>query len=111
MTLLHLALARDWDAACRRGSYGMSTLGRTIEQEGFLHACEDAQQLAGVAERFYGDVVEPLVVLHIDEGALAGHGLTVRREPPADGVPELFPHVYGGDLPVDVVREAHPFAG
>lgn len=108
--ILHLALADDWERARRTGRYPMSTLGVTIADEGFLHACDDDAQVAGVAERFYAEVTEPLVLLHIDEAALAPHGLEVRREPPADGVPELFPHVYGGDLPVAVVARVVPFA-
>jgi uncharacterized protein (DUF952 family) len=33
---------------------------------------------------------------------LGAHGLSVRRERPVPGA-DLFPHVYGGDLPVGVV--------
>lgn len=107
--IYHLALERDWQQAQTRGSYPVSTLGVRIADEGFLHACEDDAQVAGVAERFYAEVTEPLVLLHLDEGRLAGLGRTVRREPPADGVPELFPHVYGGDLPVAAVAAVTPF--
>ena len=101
-TILHLALEREWVAAQREGVYRTSTLGVSIADEGYLHACEDQAQLEGVVARYYGDVTEPLVVLSIDVDRLAVHGLSVRRERPAPGA-DLFPHVYGGDLPVDVV--------
>lgn len=106
-TILHLALASEWETALLDGVYRTSTLGVSIAQEGYLHACEDTAQLEGVVQRYYGDVTEPLLVLTIDEGALAGHGLEVRRERPAPGA-DVFPHVYGGDLPPEVVVEASP---
>lgn len=109
MTLLHLATASDWDP--QSPTYRMSTRGVTISQVGFLHASRDRAQLDGVVGRFYGDVIEPLLVLELDEDALAQHGLEVRYEPavPSDPDSELFPHVYGGDLPTEVVTAAHPY--
>ncbi|GAA2906913.1 DUF952 domain-containing protein [Streptosporangium fragile] len=103
MTILHLALTADWDDARRAGEYRMSTIGRTLEEEGFIHACADHDQLRGVVERFYRDVGEPLTLLEIDPS-----GLDVRFEVPADA-PEAFPHVYG-PLPVSAVVSAVPFA-
>ncbi|MFD0884285.1 DUF952 domain-containing protein [Streptosporangium algeriense] len=102
MTILHLALAADWDAAQPEGEYRVSTLGRTLEQEGFIHACADHTQLAGVADRFYRDVTAPLLVLTIDPA-----GLDVRLETPADSA-ETFPHIYG-PLPVTAVVSATPY--
>jgi uncharacterized protein (DUF952 family) len=49
-----------------------------------------------------------MVVLAVDTDRLVAHGLSVVRERPAPGA-DLFPHVYGGDLPVDVVVEVSPF--
>ncbi|WP_433955285.1 DUF952 domain-containing protein [Janibacter indicus] len=103
MTLQHIALESDWQAAQERGTYPVSTLGRTIEQEGFMHCSGSPEQLQGVLGRFYRDVSEPLLVLTIDEVSLDGHGLDVRYEPAVLGGDELFPHVYGGDLPVGCV--------
>ncbi|WEV77175.1 DUF952 domain-containing protein [Janibacter cremeus] len=102
MTLQHIALESDWQAAQAEGSYPISTRGQRIADVGFMH-CSTPEQTAGVRERFYSDVTEPLLLLTLDESALAAHGLEVRREPPAPGVAELFPHVYGGDLPVACV--------
>lgn len=107
-SILHLALEREWAQAQREGRYRTSTLGVSIAEEGYLHACEDRAQLEGVVARYYGDVTEPLVVLTIEESRLADRGLTVVRERPAPGA-DLFPHVYGGDLPTDVVMSAEPY--
>ncbi|MEV6987128.1 DUF952 domain-containing protein [Sphaerisporangium sp. NPDC051017] len=105
MTILHLALADDWTAAVGAGEYRVSTLGRTLAQEGFIHACADLEQLRGVAGRYYGGVSEPLVVLAIDEERV---GCPVVREVP-DGAEEAFPHIYG-PLPVSAVVEVTPFS-
>ncbi|WP_326640100.1 DUF952 domain-containing protein [Streptosporangium sp. NBC_01755] len=103
MTILHLALASDWDAARRTGEYRVSTIGRTLDEEGFIHACASHEQLRGVVERFYSDVTAPLVLLSVDP-----RGLDVRMEVPADSS-EAFPHIYG-PLPVTAVTSVLPFA-
>jgi uncharacterized protein (DUF952 family) len=112
--ILHLALNTDWQAARATGQYRISTLGRTLQQEGFIHACADRAQLDGVADRFYRDVTEPLTLLTIDPA-----GLDVRMETPA-GLPagpatapgpasaEIFPHVYQ-PIPISAVVSATPF--
>ncbi|WP_248963037.1 DUF952 domain-containing protein [Sphaerisporangium perillae] len=105
MTILHLALTDDWDAAVRAGEYRVSTLGRTLADEGFIHACADMAQLRGVAERYYADVTEPLVVLAVDEDLL---GCPVLLEVPP-GAREAFPHIYG-PLPVSAVVSVTPFS-
>ncbi|OUC75496.1 DUF952 domain-containing protein, partial [Streptosporangium minutum] len=102
MTILHLALATDWQAAQPAGEYRVSTLGRTLEQEGFIHACADHAQLRGVIQRFYHDVDQPLVLLTIDPA-----GLDVRMETPADSS-EAFPHIYQ-PLPLRAVLSAVAF--
>jgi hypothetical protein len=55
-------------------------------------------------------VTEPLVLLTLDEPALAAAGLRVVREPgdPSDSDSERFPHVYGGPLPVAAVSRVEP---
>ena len=62
--LLHIALPDDWAAAREPGEYRISTRGRTLDEEGFVH-CSYPGQLEGVANRFYADVVE-LVILHLE---------------------------------------------
>jgi glutathione S-transferase len=95
--IYHMAMPDDWAAAAAAGVYAMSTRGRSIAQEGFMH-CSLATQMRGVAERFYADVDE-LTVLRLDLDRLRAD---IRFEPPADGIAELFPHLYR-DLPVDAV--------
>lgn len=102
-TIFHLALAAEWAAAQETGSYTTSTLGRTLAEEGFIHASR-ADQWTGVRDRFYAGVTEPLVLLHIDTDLL---DVPVIDEPPAPGVSETFPHIYGR-LPVSAVVKAIP---
>ncbi|WP_067486701.1 DUF952 domain-containing protein [Actinomadura hibisca] len=99
-TLLHIAERRHWESARDTGvSYAMSTLGRTLDEEGFIHCSSDLGQVTGVLSRFYRDVeLDDLVLLTVDVAKLDA---PVRHEP-ADG--QLFPHVYG-PIPVSAVIE------
>ena len=99
--LWHLALAREWDEAARGGGYRTSTRGRSLEDEGFTH-CAHARQVDGVAQRFYADVTEPLVLLELDPTLLTS---PVVEEAPG-GIGEAFPHVYG-PLDLQAVVAAH----
>lgn len=104
-TIFHIALDSEWAAAQRSGSYTTSTLGRTLAEEGFIHASR-ADQWTAVRDRFYAGVSEPLVLLHIDTDLL---DVPVVEEAPAPGVTETFPHIYGR-LPVTAVVKAIPLA-
>jgi uncharacterized protein (DUF952 family) len=95
--VFHLALASDWAAAVEAGDYRVSTVGVTLEQEGFLHA-SFAHQWEGVRARYYTGVTEPLVLLDIDPDLL---DVPLVVETP-DGADEAFPHIYG-PLPVGAV--------
>ncbi len=99
--LFHLALADDWAAAQRTGSYGISTRGLTLEQVGFIHASR-AEQVAGTYQRFYADA-GAVVLLTINPQRLQ-HPL---RADPAPGG-ELFPHLYG-PLPITAVTAVDPY--
>lgn len=103
MLVYHVATAADWAAARREGRYTTSTRGRTLEQEGFVHASR-ADQWRGVHARFYADVTEPLVLLEIDTALL---GCPVVEEPGEPGGHETFPHLYG-PVPVTAVVRAVP---
>lgn len=103
--VFHLALRADWDAALRTGEYRVSTRGRTLEHEGFIHASY-RHQVQRVRDTFYADVQDGLVLLEIDLGAV---GAPVVAEVPADAR-EAFPHLYG-PLPVAAVVEVHPVSG
>lgn len=93
MRIFHIATRTDWDAAASSGRYTTSTRGRTLAEEGFIHASR-GDQWQGVRERYYADVTEPLVLLVIDPELLTSPVLD--EEVP--GSTETFPHVYG---PID----------
>ena len=97
--IFHVATAADWEAAQASGSYTTSTRGRTLAEEGFLHASR-ADQWQGVLERYYADVGEPLVLLVVDADRL---GVPVLEEA-VPGSDDTFPHVYGALDPAAVVR-------
>ena len=96
--IYHLAEPAYWADAVRAGSYAQSTRGRTLAQEGFLHA-STAQQWPQVRRRFYADLPTDLVLLTIDSGRL---GVPLRFEVGDPATGELFPHLYG-PLDVDAV--------
>jgi uncharacterized protein (DUF952 family) len=102
--ILHIASAADWDDALVAGAYRVSTLGVTIEEEGFIHA-STAEQVQATASRFYADVPGPLVVLVLDSARLEAGGVPVLLEDAGTG--ELFPHLYA-ELPVALVDEVRP---
>ena len=103
--LFHLALRRDWEEAKEAGEYRVSTRGRTLAEEGFLHASY-AHQWQGVRDAYYADVTEPLVLLEVDPALL---DVPVVEEVPAGG-DEAFPHVYG-PLPVAAVVTVRELSG
>jgi len=96
--IFHLALSDDWAAAQESGVYAMSTRGITVAEERFVH-CSLAEQVLGVASRFYADVDE-VVVLHLDRARLEPD---LVFEAPAPGIDELFPHVYR-PIPLDAIN-------
>jgi glutathione S-transferase len=105
--IYHLALAEEWQAAQRHGSYRRSTRGLSLEQVGFIHASR-VDQLAATYRRFYGDA-GPVMLLTIDPQRLTA---PLRYEPAPQGSEkgsELFPHLYG-PLPLEAVLNAEPFA-
>lgn len=103
MRIFHIATVSDWEAARRSGSYTTSTYGVTLAQEGFIHASR-GDQWQGVRERFYAGVTEPLVLLVVDTDKLSS---PVVEEPPAPGMTETYPHVYG---PLDVTAVVQTIA-
>ena len=96
MRIYHIAEPGAWAAK--------SDVYRTddLESEGFIH-CSTERQLAGVAESFYKDR-EDLVLLSIDSTAI---GEALVYEDLYD-MGENFPHVYG-PIPVAAVVEATAF--
>lgn len=88
MRIYHVAGAADWAAARSTGSYTTSTRGRTLQQEGFIHASR-REQVPAVFGAFYRDAGEPLVLLTIETERLEAPW----REDPVDG--DSYPHIYG----------------
>jgi glutathione S-transferase len=95
--IFHIARVDDWKAAQVAGEYRVSTLGRTLDEEGFIHASR-RHQVAPVRAAFYADADLQLVLLEIDPARL---DCDLRLEVPP-GADEAFPHLYGA-LPVSAV--------
>lgn len=87
--IFHIATAADWRRTLETGSYTTSTVGRTLEEEGFIHASR-RDQVQGVFDRYYTGLGEHLVLLTIDPARLTG--AEVRVEAVGD---DSYPHVYG----------------
>jgi uncharacterized protein (DUF952 family) len=102
--ILHAARPSDWDAARASGLYDVSTLGRSLAEEGFIHA-STAGQLPGVLTAFYG-ALDEVVLLVLDVAALEASGAPVRWDD-VPGAPGPFPHVYGA-IPASVVGQRFP---
>ncbi|MEO8907570.1 MAG: DUF952 domain-containing protein [Microbacteriaceae bacterium] len=92
MEILHIAHRTAWEAALLAGTYRVSSGEAMLEDVGFIHASTGAQ-LNSVAERFYVDDPEELVVLVLDDDAIRAAGIEVQYEDAGDG--ELYPHIYG----------------
>ncbi len=101
--VLHLAHIDEWGGALRTGWFDRSTRGLSLAEVGFIHT-STASQIRRVAETFYADDPEPLLLLVIDIAATETAGSPLRWEP-ADG--ESYPHIYG-PVPVSAVVVALP---
>lgn len=98
--IYHLTTRQAWNARSSHYSHP------SLESEGFIH-CSTLHQLTSVANRYYLDAIE-VVVLVIDSKKLTA---PVRWEPPRhpDGSPVqavhlLYPHIYG-EINSDAVSE------
>jgi uncharacterized protein (DUF952 family) len=88
MHIFHIAEKSRWQAVQLAGSYAQSTLGRTLEDEGFLHAARE-DQWDDVRRRYYADFPEPLVLLVIDTDKLTAPW---QEDVVGD---TTYPHIYG----------------
>lgn len=86
--IFHIATAADWRRTLETGTYTTSTVGVTLEEEGFIHASR-RDQVQGVFGRYYSGLDEDLVLLTIDPARLTSE---VRVDPVGD---DTYPHVYG----------------
>jgi uncharacterized protein (DUF952 family) len=101
--IYHIAKEADWQRARLDGQYTVSTLGRSLAEEGFIHA-STAAQVAGVANAFFQGE-DGLVVLVIDPDLV---GPQIRWEHVPGGATP-FPHIYG-PLSPDAVTGTLPLA-
>ncbi len=89
MLIYHLTTRAEWESARVAGFY----LAASFEEDGFIH-CSTAEQLLPVANAFYRDLEEP-VVLRIEAHRLAAPLRWEAPEPNAHFEGGQFPHVYG----------------
>ncbi|MEV0173304.1 DUF952 domain-containing protein [Streptomyces sp. NPDC050803] len=101
-TVLHLTERSLWEAARAKGTYEISTRGRTLREEGFIH-CSTRAQLPRTAAAFFADL-DDLVVLVVDPDLL---DVPLKYEAAKPGAEE-FPHVYG-PIPVAAVVAVEPW--
>lgn len=96
--LFHIARTADWEQAQRDGAYRVSSLGKVLDDEGFIHL-SFAHQVKQVADTFYRGMTD-LVLLELDPGRLAAPVV----------IESGFPHLYGEIDPqaVQLVRPYRP---
>lgn len=94
--LFHIARMADWEQAQRDGVYRVSSLGKLLDDEGFIHL-SFAHQVKSVADAFYRGMTD-LVLLELDPGRL--------RAPVV--IESLFPHLYG-ELQPEAVERVAPY--
>ncbi len=98
--IFHIATAADWRRALERGTYTTSTVGRSLAEEGFIHASR-REQVQGVFDRYYASLGEDLVLLTIETARLTD--AEVRVEAVGE---DTYPHVHGPIDPRAVVDVA-----
>jgi glutathione S-transferase len=102
--IFHLAIEGEWaEARSTGGPYRRSTLGLSLEEQGFIHL-SFAHQVQTVADNFYGGR-DDVVLLFVDPRLLTAE-LKVEQ---LHGAPEPFPHLYG-PLDLSAVSAAYPVA-
>ena len=100
--IFHIAEADAWTDAQDNGEYRHSTLGTTLDEEGFIH-CSRREQVEAVANAAYWGRHD-LLLLVIDPTKV---GAEIRDEN-LDGGSDRYPHIYG-PLSLDAVVEVRPF--
>jgi uncharacterized protein (DUF952 family) len=104
--IYHLAAEREFRAQVKGNDY----IPARFDQDGFIHCTGEPDTLLAVANDYFSDVEEPILVLVIETTKLAAE---VRFEPPAlvegGGTShledaQLFPHIYG-PLNLDALAE------
>jgi uncharacterized protein (DUF952 family) len=94
--VFHLAVRDEWEACVEADEpYRRSTIGRSLDEEGFIH-CSFAAQVEQTAATYYAGR-DDVLVLTIDTERLDAD---VRVE-------GGFPHIYGA-LPLAAVMDVRP---
>ena len=102
LSIYHLVPARDYHRQPKDQPY----LPATFAQDGFIHCTAGVSMLLDVANAFFADLADELLVLEIDPAELTA---PLRFEPPvpparsaatagerfAPAADSLFPHLYG----------------
>jgi uncharacterized protein (DUF952 family) len=101
--IFHIAKSTDWAAAQLEGTYRVSTLGCSLEEQGFIH-CSLVDQVAPVANATYRGIPELILLVIATDRVQAD----IRYEN-LEGGDELFPHIYG-PLAVAAVVSVLPYA-
>jgi uncharacterized protein (DUF952 family) len=99
--IFHITEPALWERAVANGSYTGSTRGAELRDVGYMHA-SFRHQVEAVANRFYSDVTDDLLLLQVDPDRVPSD---IRVEN-LDGGPESFPHIYG-ELPTNAVTAVH----
>lgn len=94
--LFHIARLADWEQAQRVGTYRVSSLGKLLDDEGFIHL-SFAHQVKSVADAFYRGMTD-LMLLELDPERLDAPVVIESR----------FPHLYG-DIRPQEVRSVRPY--
>lgn len=98
MLIFHIAEDSEWQEARASGAYTTSTIGATLEQEGFIHLSRDSQA-ATVLSKYYADIDGPLTLLTVDTDLVDSPW----QFDEVAGAELSFPHVYGPLNPSAVV--------
>ena len=94
--LFHIALIADWEQAQCDGAYRVSSLGKSLDDEGFIHL-SFAHHVKPVADAFYHGMSD-LVLLELDPERV-GAPVVIESE---------FPHLYG-EIQPQAVRLVRPY--
>ena len=101
-TLYHIAQASDWQQAQQVGTYTESTMGKTLENVGYIHM-SFAHQVKQVADFIYAGV-DNLVLLKVNPDKL----LSEVKVESVEGTVEKFPHLYG-PLNLNAIEDVLPY--
>jgi uncharacterized protein (DUF952 family) len=95
-----MAVGAEWSEALESGGpYSRSTLGKSVEDEGFIH-CSLPSQVGTIADVVYRGRSD-VMLLVIDPSLVP---VEIRLEN-IEGGADLFPHIYG-ELPLAAVVRA-----